>query len=257
MPFVTASDGCQLHYEEHGSGSAALLLIHGWSGSSKYFTLNVDELAKKMLVVTVDLRFHGRSDKPDWGFSVARLAADLSTLLMDVPSLAAVKPSVLGSSLGCAIIWSYIELFGESRLNKLIFVDQAPSQWLLSDWTLGSKGIYDAASLTNIQKAVQDLDSFADGNAECCLSKPVAAEVMALLKAETLLCTPSHLSALMADHACRAHALDPVQPSFKGGVDDSNRPCVWRCLWCGAQPQGLETHPRAHHAAEPQPLRDG
>ena len=40
------------------------------------------------------------------------------------------------------------------------------------DWKLGSKGIYDAASLENIQKAVQDMESFAEGNAKCCLSKP-------------------------------------------------------------------------------------
>lgn len=49
---------------------------------------------------------------------------------------------------------------------------QAPSQWLFADWKLGSKGIYDAASLANIQKAVTDLDGFADGNSNCCLSKP-------------------------------------------------------------------------------------
>ena len=46
-----------------------------------------------------------------------------------------------------------------------------------------------------------DLDSFADGNAECCLSKPPAAEVLALLKRETLKCVPDHLGKLMADHA--------------------------------------------------------
>ena len=36
-------------------------------------------------------------------------------------------------------------------------------------------------SPTPDQAAVLDLDAFADGNAECCLSKPPAAEVLALL----------------------------------------------------------------------------
>ena len=72
---------------------------------------------------------------------------------------------------------------------------------MFSDWNLGSKGIYDAASLARIQAAVLDLDSFADGNAECCLSKPPSSEVMVKLKSETLRCVPAHLGALMADHA--------------------------------------------------------
>ena len=130
--------------------------------------------------------------------AVARLAADLRDF---IAALGLEKPIVLGSSLGCAIIWSYVELFGQASLGKLAFVDQAPSQWAMPDWALGSKGIYDSPSLANIQAAVRDMDAFADGNAECCLSIPPAAEVMALLKSETLRCDPDHLGKLMADHA--------------------------------------------------------
>ena len=38
------------------------------------------------------------------------------------------KPALLGSSLGCAIIWSYVELYGQASFSKFVFVDQAPSQ---------------------------------------------------------------------------------------------------------------------------------
>ena len=131
---------------------------------------------------------------------MSRLAADLHSLITST-WLATAKPALLGTSLGCAVIWSYVELFGQEGLSKFIFVDQAPSQWVFPDWTLGSKGIYDAASLARIQAAVLDLDSFADGNAECCLSKPPSSEVMVKLKSETLRCVPAHLGALMADHA--------------------------------------------------------
>ena len=111
------------------------------------------------------------------------------------------KPVVLGSSLGCAVIWAYVELYGDAALGKCVFVDQAPSQWALPDWTLGSKGIYDAASLANIQAALGDMSAFADGNAECCLSIPPSEEVLAVLKAETLKCNSQILGKLMADHA--------------------------------------------------------
>jgi len=118
-------------YKEHGTAGPAVVLIHGWSGSSKYFQLNVDALAKRCRVVTMDLRFHGESDKPNWGFHVARLAADLHALIEGTwLASAEPAPALLGTSLGCAVIWSYVELYGEGRCSKLIFVDQAPSQWI-------------------------------------------------------------------------------------------------------------------------------
>eukprot|EP00966_Prymnesium_polylepis_P062381 1447563-Prymnesium_polylepis.1 len=71
----------------------------------------------------------------------------------------------------------------------------------MPDWSYCSKGIFDSASLANIQKAVMDMDAFADGNAECCLTHTLAPELAAVLKAETLKCDPIHLGKLMADHA--------------------------------------------------------
>ena len=249
--YITTNDGVRLAYEVRGLGGPTVVLIHGWSGSRRYFDLNVEHLAQSCRVVLVDLRFHGDSDKPEWGFHVARLAADLNDLLSQT-WIGATKPALLGTSLGCAVIWSYVELYGQASVSKLIFVDQAlfngsnphphphphplpvltrtlaltstltlthaltshlspltshphpsqaPSQWVYPDWKLGSKGIYiyvctcvhvhvctcvctyvyvckgiyDPPSLINIQNAVKDLDAFADGNAACCLTRPVHA----------------------------------------------------------------------------------
>ena len=41
--------------------------------------------------------------------------------------------TVVGTSMGASTIWSYIELFGEERIARAVFVDQAPLQvhiWL-------------------------------------------------------------------------------------------------------------------------------
>ena len=121
--FVTANDGVRIRYKEYGAEGPALVLIHGWSGSSEYFVRNVPELQKTCRVVTMDLRFHGESDKPGWGFHVHRLAADLHSLI-EGTWLADAKPALLGTSLGCAVIWSFVELYGQEKLSKLIFVDQ-------------------------------------------------------------------------------------------------------------------------------------
>ena len=148
MPSVTTNDGVKLAYEQSGTSGPAVVLVHGWGASRESFTLNAGALAERCVVYRYDQRFHGESDKPAWGLSVARLAADLKDF---IEALQLEKPVVVGTSLGCAVVWAYVELYGEATLGKLVFVDQAPSQWRLPDWSLGSKGIYDAASLSNIQ----------------------------------------------------------------------------------------------------------
>lgn len=207
MPFATANDGVRLHYATRGSAGshAPVVLVHGWSGSHRYFDNSIELLASKLpgrQIIAMDLRFHGESDKPSWGFHVSRLAVDLRDLISE---LKLEQPVVIGTSLGCAIIWSYVELFTEATLGKLVFVDQAPSQWLFPDWKHGSKGIYDPPSLANIQRVVNsDMPGFAKGNAECCLTKVVQpSSLMLTLTEETLKCDPAHLAALMADHAQR------------------------------------------------------
>lgn len=202
MPFVTTKDSVKLHYVSHGGGSGSpIVLVHGWSGSHRYFDNSIELLAGKSnsRIIAYDLRFHGDSDKPSHGFHVARLAADLHELIVE---LKLEQPIVVGTSLGCAIIWSYVELYTDASLGGCVFVDQAPSQWTFPDWKHGSKGIYDPASLLNIQNVVRDLPAFAKGNAECCLTKPVDAALMTVLTEETLKCDPEHLGKLMADHAC-------------------------------------------------------
>jgi len=198
MPSFKASDGVELWYRCTGSGPA-LILLHGWSGSHRSFDLNVEALSQRCTVVTPDLRFHGNSGKPSWGFHVARLASDLLDL---ITACGLERPAVCGCSLGAAIIWSFVELFGPDPLGKVCFVDQAPSQWRMPDWPHCSKGIYDDETVGRISDALHaGLADFADGNAACCLTARVDAALLETLKAETQKCEPAHLAALMADHA--------------------------------------------------------
>jgi pimeloyl-ACP methyl ester carboxylesterase len=67
------------------------------------------------------MRGHGKSSKPDHGYRISRLAADLNALII-AESLDRI--TLLGHSMGCAVIWSYLELFGSSKIKKLVLVDQ-------------------------------------------------------------------------------------------------------------------------------------
>ena len=96
MPsFVTLNDGVRLSYTLSGSGPV-LVIIHGWSGSHKSFQRNVQALSAHFTVVAYDQRFHGVSDKPQHGFHVARLAADLRAV---IEQLQLSDVSLLGTSM--------------------------------------------------------------------------------------------------------------------------------------------------------------
>ncbi len=111
-----------LHHVERGQGPV-LLLVHGWSQSTRCFEKQLADLSDRYRVVAMDLRGHGESPKPTHGYRVARLAADLHEFVLehDLHEVA-----LAGHSMGASVIWSYLEQFGAARLAKLIFIDQAP-----------------------------------------------------------------------------------------------------------------------------------
>ena len=195
---VICNDGVKLQYERFGSHGPVVVLIHGWSGSRHYYDLNVRLIARTCQVITFDLRHHGESDKPPFGFHVARLAADLRNILiaLDLKDVTAV-----GSSMGAAILWSYFELFGASRISGAVFVDQAPLQNIAADWKAGSTGCYDIATLTKLQcRLLSDFPAFARDNAIFCSGAGVPEDALRVLESETLKANPGALAALMADH---------------------------------------------------------
>ncbi|MCJ1249126.1 hypothetical protein MMC30_006349 [Trapelia coarctata] len=65
----------------------------------------------------------------------------------------------MGASLGCAILWSFSELFTTSAFSHMVFVDQAPLQNYTADgaWgpTHGNRGCNSAASLAHLQATLR------------------------------------------------------------------------------------------------------
>ena len=157
-------------------------------------------------MVAYDQRFHGESDKPSFGLHVARLAADLHQVLetLDLQGVTAV-----GTSMGCAVLWGYQELYGlQPRVARCVFVDQAPLQNRSPGWTLGSKGCYDAATLAGLREALQGgMKKFAAGNVEACATLPLDEGLLAKLEEDTCKCQPMQLGDLMADHTQVQHSL--------------------------------------------------
>jgi non-heme chloroperoxidase len=160
---VTVAPGVSLHYIEAGSG-APLILIPGWSLSAACFRDQIAAFSQTHRVLAFDMRGHGESDKPAHGYRIQRLAADLHAA---ISALSLERPHVLGHSMGCSVIWSYLSLFGAQRpLGKLVLVDQAPAVVAQDGWDaeqIAEAGsfILDPAALAAFEAQVRAADSLA------------------------------------------------------------------------------------------------
>lgn len=127
----TTSDGVELHYLEAGVGPT-LVLLPGWSLTAALFHKQLDELSDSYCCLALDYRGHGESAKPDYGYRVSRLAKDLREFLQ---ALELSDVILLGHSAGCAVIWSYLDLFGETGIRGLIFCDQMIARLRRLEWS--------------------------------------------------------------------------------------------------------------------------
>ncbi|WP_438349115.1 alpha/beta fold hydrolase [Paenibacillus sp. FA6] len=105
-------NGNTICYREQGQGEA-LVLLHGYCGSSEYWDKVVPLLSGHYRCIIPDLRGHGRSDAPMGAYRIEQMADDIVYLLdkLEVP-----KVVLLGHSLGGYITLSFAQRY-ESRLN--------------------------------------------------------------------------------------------------------------------------------------------
>jgi pimeloyl-ACP methyl ester carboxylesterase len=122
MAEFTTQDGVTLRYLEAGSGPT-LLMLHGWSQGAALFKHQIEDLSQKYRVIALDMRGHGQSEKPQHGYRISRLAADLQEF---ITSLDLQSVNLLGHSMGCAVIWSHWELFAGQQVSRIVLVDEPP-----------------------------------------------------------------------------------------------------------------------------------
>lgn len=123
---VILHNGVKLAYfdskESHGLNSA-LVLLHGYCGSSAYWEKIVDELAASIRIIAPDARGHGDSSAPeDMTYTMELFADDLAGLL---DSLGIEKAIVLGHSLGGYIALAFAERH-PAKLNAFGLIHSTP-----------------------------------------------------------------------------------------------------------------------------------
>lgn len=117
------------------------MLLHGLGQTAAQFDKQVAHFSRSHRLIGVDLRGHGESDKPDHGYRIARLAADLAAVFT---SQSLRDFTLLGHSMGCSVIWSYIDQFGLTAVRDLVLVDQPPTLVAQPTWAGPDIGEYGA-----------------------------------------------------------------------------------------------------------------
>jgi len=116
---IRLSTGIRLHYAEQGPAtSEPIILLHGYSDSWFSFSRVLTPLARDRRVYALDLRGHGKTDKPAAGYHMRDLAADVIAF-MDAKSI--VRATVIGHSMG-GFVAQQVALAAPKRVGHLVLV---------------------------------------------------------------------------------------------------------------------------------------
>jgi pimeloyl-ACP methyl ester carboxylesterase len=125
---VAAGDGIEIAYTVSGSGSPALVLVHGWMCDQTYWLNQVDDLAADYTVVTVDLPGHGLSGTAREAWTVTGFGGDVAKV---VDHLGLDRVILIGHSMGGPVALEAARLL-PGRTVGVIGVDtfqDAESEW--------------------------------------------------------------------------------------------------------------------------------
>ncbi len=92
--------GCRIAFEDAGSGTPPLVLVHGWCCNRRFLAPQSQYFRRRHRVVALDLPGHGDSDAPQRDYSIPALASDVAWLCEE---LQLDKPVIIGHSMGGGI----------------------------------------------------------------------------------------------------------------------------------------------------------
>jgi non-heme chloroperoxidase len=118
VAYVEVEEGVRIHAQIVGAGTPVVLL-HGWAFDHRIWDRQIRVLTDAgHTAIAIDLRGHGRSDRPHQGYGLNRLARDVIAVIAQLD----IEPAVLiGWSLG-GVTALRVALDAPDRLTKLILV---------------------------------------------------------------------------------------------------------------------------------------
>lgn len=147
--YLEMNDHAKIYYADQGTGQT-LLLVHGWTCSSKFWQRNVPKLSENFRVITMDLRGHGNSSKILGGHTINQYAQDVREV---IEKLNLQEVVLAGWSMGGPVVLSYYQQFsGDRRLKALGLIDTAPFPFSPADWNGHSLKNYNTEGMNTLFK---------------------------------------------------------------------------------------------------------
>ena len=115
-------NGVTLAYEDRGAGKPACVFVHGWTCNRSFFAPQAAHFARRHRVVSIDLRGHGESDKPQGPYTRAQ-DADGVAYVIEQLSLGPVV--AVGHSMGGTIVLQLAAAY-PACVAAIVMVDPAP-----------------------------------------------------------------------------------------------------------------------------------
>jgi len=112
-------DGQRVHYENHGKGREALVFVHGWTCSLKFWSRQVPAFDGKVRVIAIDLPGHGQSDKAQVAYTMDLFARAVDAVLRDA---GVDRAALVGHSMGTPVIREFYRKYPQKTL-ALVIVD--------------------------------------------------------------------------------------------------------------------------------------
>jgi non-heme chloroperoxidase len=136
MPYVRLLDGTSLWYEDEGEGPP-LVFVPGWTFTTSVWRRQLEALAARHRVISLDLRGMGRSGRPATGHSFSRHAADVAELL----ELLQVRGATLiGWAMGATVAVHLVAEQRDADVRRLVWVDHSPAFFKTGAWPFALYG---------------------------------------------------------------------------------------------------------------------
>lgn len=178
---ISGGGGCQLHLVEAGNPKGQpILFIHGFSQCWLTWSRQLDsDLARNHRMIAMDMRGHGKSEKPATGYDDSRLWAD--DVAITIRELDLDRPILSGWSYGPLVILDYVRHYGQDAIGGIQFVSaitKLGSEAALSVLTPEFLSLVPGFFSSDVEESVRSLDSLLR---MCFAGEPSAADLNLML----------------------------------------------------------------------------
>ncbi|MGH7267451.1 MAG: alpha/beta fold hydrolase [Candidatus Rokuibacteriota bacterium] len=146
MATVRLATGPRLHYAEQGDAAGeAILFLHGWPDSWFSFSRVLPLLPERVHALAVDQRGFGDSDRPESGYGIHDLAADVVAFL---DALAIERATLVGHSFG-SFVARRVAIAQRERVARLVLIGTGftPSNPVIRELQAALRGLPDPVPL--------------------------------------------------------------------------------------------------------------